>query len=133
MSRMRRRDTKPELLLRRKLHARGLRFRIQAQLPGKPDIALTRAKLAVFIDGCFWHSCPQHGSLPKNNRDWWSEKLAANVARDRAKDEALRALGWEPLHIWEHVPVDDAADAVETAWRRRTGRLESDVPPPHGV
>ena len=133
MSRVRRRDTKPELLLRRALHARGVRFRVQAPLPGRPDIALTRARLAVFVDGCFWHSCPEHGNLPKNNREWWREKLAATVARDLVKDEALRVLGWEPLHVWEHMPVSDAVDLVETAWRRRTARPESDLPRLHGM
>ena len=122
MSRMPRRDTGPELLLRRALHARGMRFRTHLRLPGRPDIALTRARLAVFVDGCFWHACPEHGNLPKNNREWWREKLDANVMRDRAKDDALRQLGWEPLHIWEHVPPDEGAAVVEAVWRLRTGR-----------
>lgn len=122
MSRMPRRDTGPELLLRRALHARGMRFRTHLKLPGRPDIVLTRARLAVFVDGCFWHACPEHGNLPKNNREWWREKLTANVTRDCAKDEALRQLGWEPLHIWEHVPPDEGAAVVEAVWRQRTGR-----------
>ena len=125
MSRMPRRDTTPELLLRRALHARGMRFRTHVQLPGRPDIAFTRARLAVFVDGCFWHACPTHGVMPKNNREWWNEKLTANVARDRAKDDALRALGWEPLHFWEHTDVDEAAAVIEAAWRRRTGRSDA--------
>ena len=83
---------------------------------------LTRAKIAVFVDGCFWHVCPQHGTLPKNNRDWWREKLDANVARDQKKDEALRRLGWLVLHVWEHESVADAADRIESLWRDRTGR-----------
>lgn len=116
MSRMPRRDTGPELALRRELHARGMRFRVAPkQLPGKPDIVFTRAKLAVFVDGCWWHLCPVHGSIPKNNADWWRAKLHRNVERDRQKDEMLRAAGWSVLHVWEHEKVAEAADAVETA------------------
>jgi DNA mismatch endonuclease (patch repair protein) len=121
MSRMPRRDTKPEVALRRELHRRGLRFRLHLQLPGRPDVGFTRARLAVFVDGCFWHACPQHGTLPKNNREWWAAKLTANVARDRSKDEQLAALGWVAIHVWEHDPVAAAADEIEAAWRSLTG------------
>jgi DNA mismatch endonuclease (patch repair protein) len=79
----------------------------------------TRAKLAVFVDGCFWHACPAHGVLPKNNRDWWRTKLEANAARDVAKDAALRELGWLPVHVWEHEDPRDAADRVEALWKAR--------------
>jgi DNA mismatch endonuclease (patch repair protein) len=93
-----------------------MRFRVAPkQLPGKPDIVFTRAKLAVFVDGCWWHLCPVHGSIPKNNADWWRAKLHRNVERDRQKDEMLRAAGWSVLHVWEHEKVAEAADAVETA------------------
>src|SRR5689334_20593415 len=95
-------STKPELALRRELHRRGLRFRVNHPgVPGSPDIVFTRARIAVFVDGCFWHRCPRHGTLPRNNRDWWEEKLARNVARDRAKDAALAELGWAVVHAWE--------------------------------
>lgn len=113
MSRMPRVNSEPELRLRRALHARGLRYRIHARLPGRPDIAFTRARLAVFVDGCFWHSCPEHGVLPKSNQDWWREKLETNVQRDRRKDEELQGLGWTPLHIWEHQSSEQAADIVQ--------------------
>jgi DNA mismatch endonuclease (patch repair protein) len=119
---MPRRDTKPELLIRRELHSRGIRFRLHMKLPGRPDIVLTRAKLAVFVDGCFWHRCPEHGTLPKNNGEWWLKKLDGNVARDRRKDEALSVLGWNVLHVWEHEPVTVAADRIEGIWRELTGR-----------
>ena len=103
--------------LRRELHRRGLRFRVNYPgLPGRPDIVLTRAKIAVFVDGCFWHACPVHGSLPKNNRGWWESKLARNVERDREKDRALEELGWTPRHYWEHDDVDEVADEIE--WLR---------------
>ncbi|MER6755205.1 DNA mismatch endonuclease Vsr [Micromonospora echinofusca] len=118
--RMPRASTKPELRLRRELHRRGLRFRVNHPgLPGRPDMAFTRAKVAVFVDGCFWHRCPEHGTLPRNNRDWWQQKLDRNVARDRAKDAALAELGWMVLHVWEHEATDAAANRVEAEWRRR--------------
>lgn len=110
------------MALRKELHGRGLRFRIHAKLPGRPDIAFTRAKLAVFVDGCFWHCCEYHGTLPKNNAEWWRAKLDGNLERDRRKDAELRQLGWTVLHIWEHEPVRDAAATVEALWRERTGR-----------
>jgi DNA mismatch endonuclease Vsr len=117
---MRRAGTTPELALRRELHRRGLRFRVNlAGLPGRPDVAFTRAKLAVFVDGCFWHRCPEHGVLPKHNGAWWLAKLDRNVERDREKDAALTALGWLVVHVWEHEDVRAAADRIEQAWRRR--------------
>ena len=95
MRRMPRASTGPERLLRRILHRRGLRYRINyAELPGRPDLAFTRARLAVFVDGCFWHRCPAHGLVPKNNRDWWTAKLERERgARSEEKDEALRRPG----------------------------------------
>lgn len=119
---MPRRNTRPETDLRKELHARGLRFRIHPKLPGRPDIALTRARVAVFVDGCFWHQCSEHGTLPKNNRDWWREKLEGNVQRDRRKDLELERLGWVVIHVWEHEAIETAADLVESAWKFRTGR-----------
>jgi DNA mismatch endonuclease (patch repair protein) len=91
-------------------------------LPGSPDIAFTRAKLAVFVDGCFWHGCPVHGTIPKHNRDWWMEKLEHNRLRDTRKDGALADLGWRTVHIWEHESVEIAAERIESLWRSRTGR-----------
>lgn len=123
MSRMPRSSTKPELALRRELHARGLRFRVHRRdLPGTPDIVFSRARIAVFVDGCFWHGCQDHGTLPKNNRSWWRAKLVANVERDRRKDAELKELGWLPLHFWEHTPTEEMAEAVVAAWRTRTGK-----------
>ena len=114
-------DTKPELALRRELHSRGLRFRLHAPLPGRPDIALTRARIAIFVDGCFWHVCPEHFTAPKNNRDWWKAKLDANVARDRRSDASLEALGWAVVHVWEHEVISVAAGRIELMWRSRRG------------
>lgn len=121
MRKMPRRDTKPELALRKELYRRGIWYRVNlGGLPGRPDIALTRAKIAVFVDGCFWHACPVHGTLPRNNRDWWHAKLARNVERDREKDAALVALGWIPLHYWEHDDIDEVADEIEWVRDSRT-------------
>jgi DNA mismatch endonuclease (patch repair protein) len=116
----RRRDTKPELALRSALHAKGYRYRkdLRLDLPQRrvrPDIAFTARKVAVFVDGCFWHACPDHGSAPKNNEWYWSPKLAKNVERDRAADAALAEAGWTVVRLWEHVPVADAVAAVIAA------------------
>ncbi len=98
----------------------GIRFRVDYPLPGlrrRADIALPRAHVAVFVDGCFWHSCPEHGTLPKSNTLWWSEKLAANRDRDRNTDERLARGGWTVIRVWEH---EDPAEAVDRI-RRATG------------
>lgn len=117
---MPRASTGPEMLIRRELHRRGLRYRVNDRnLPGRPDIAFTSARVAVFIDGCFWHSCPDHGVLPRNNREWWQAKLTRNVARDREKDAQLDKMGWVTVHVWEHEDPIRAADAIEELWRSR--------------
>lgn len=119
MSRAARRDTAPELALRSELHRRGLRYRVVFRVPGRSrrtiDIAFTRARLAVFVDGCFWHGCPVHATTPTHNSGWWAIKLAANYGRDRDTDEHLATEGWAVLRIWEHVPASEAADQVEAA------------------
>jgi DNA mismatch endonuclease (patch repair protein) len=122
MQRMPRRDTGPEVALRRELHARGLRFRKElGGLPGRPDIVFTRAQLAVFVDGCFWHRCPLHSTRPKTNAAWWEAKLDANVARDRRQDQQLTDAGWTVIRVWEHEPVDTAGDRIEAVWRTLRG------------
>ena len=125
--RQRARDTAPELALRQLLHARGLRYRVDvAPLPGlrrRADVVFTRARLAVFVDGCFWHRCPQHGTSPRSNADWWRVKLDRNVQRDRDTDRALADAGWRVLRVWEHERPDTAAELVQEAWSRlRLGR-----------
>ena len=87
------------------------------------DVVFTRAKVAVFIDGCFWHVCPEHATWPKTNATWWRNKLEGNVARDRETDERLKDLGWEVVRIWEHVDPLAAAVRVEEVLRRRAGRV----------
>lgn len=123
MQRQGRRDTKPELALRRELWRRGLRYRVDVQpLAGvrrRADIVFTRARVAVYVDGCYWHSCPTHRTTPKANRDWWVAKLQANEQRDRDTDERLRAGGWEVVRVWEHEDPRSAADRVEAVLQSR--------------
>lgn len=120
--------TKPERILRSELHRRGLRFRKDYRLDlgtarPRPDIVFTRAKVAVFVDGCFWHSCPSHrGKLPKTNADFWSAKLARTVERDRQHDETLRAAGWTVIRVWEHTTVEEAANLIEATVGSATAR-----------
>lgn len=121
MSRQRRRDTAPEIALRRELHRRGLRFRVDHPLPAMPrrrgDLVFTRARLVVFVDGCFWHACPEHGTQPTTRAEWWLEKLARNVNRDRDTDSRLAAEGWTVLRIWEHEDPTVAAGIVDARYR----------------
>jgi DNA mismatch endonuclease, patch repair protein len=116
----RRTDTKPELALRRALHGQGFRYRkdYRLDLDGarvRPDIAFTARRVAVFVDGCFWHACPEHGTKPASNTWYWGPKLARNVERDRAADAALTAAGWRVVRVWEHEPLDEAVAAVIAA------------------
>jgi DNA mismatch endonuclease (patch repair protein) len=119
MSRQATRNTAPELALRRELHRRGLRYRIAYRpLPGlrtTADIVFTRQRLAVYVDGCFWHSCPEHATTPASNRDWWIEKLRRNRERDREIDETLSRNGWRVVRIWEHEEMAAAAEKVRLA------------------
>ncbi|WP_286141417.1 very short patch repair endonuclease [Mycobacterium sp. GA-1199] len=121
MSAMPTQGTGTEIALRRALHRLGLRFRVQDRtLPGRPDVVLTRARIAIFVDGCFWHKCPSHGTEPKNNGEWWLAKLNENVARDRRNDSKLRDLGWLPVHVWEHDDPAESAESIKRLWRDRT-------------
>jgi len=129
MRRNPRRDTSPEIALRSELHRRGLRFRkdLPLRVPGRvvrPDIAFTRARLAVFVDGCFWHVCPIHGNQPRANTEYWKPKLARNVARDRAVDQALEEAGWRVIRAWEHEPAAVVADRVQATLRAPAGRIK---------
>ena len=113
-----RRDTPCELALRSAAHRRGLRFRVDWPLPGtrrRADLAFTRARVAVFVDGCFWHGCPLHGTWPKVNARWWRDKITTNVQRDRATTAALEAAGWRVLRFWEHEDMSDAAARIVEA------------------
>jgi DNA mismatch endonuclease (patch repair protein) len=120
MSRNPRRDTRPELALRRQLHARGLRFRVDLplrleDLTVRPDVVFTRWRIAIFVDGCFWHGCPEHGNTPARNRDYWVPKLRRNATRDLRIDAALNAAGWHVIRAWEHANPSQVAALVEEA------------------
>lgn len=120
--RQRTRDTTPEIAVRKELHRRGLRYRVNASPPGqrrRADVLFTRAKVAVFVDGCFWHRCPEHGTAPKHNGAWWKAKLDRNVERDRKVDAELGREGWAVLRFWEHESPVQAADAIEREVRSR--------------
>ncbi len=129
MSRQRRAHTDPELALRRELHRAGLRYFVdRPPIKGqrrRADVVFPRLRLAVYVDGCFWHRCPVHATAPKNNAEWWADKLAGNVARDRATDTALREAGWQVVRVWEHEDPRIAAErigALVEELARRSGR-----------
>jgi DNA mismatch endonuclease, patch repair protein len=109
------------MALRRELHRRGLRFRVDHRIDidglrrRRVDIVFTRRRVAVFVDGCFWHACPQHATSPEANSAWWATKLAGNVTRDRDTDARLAAAGWTVVRVWEHESPADGADRVERA------------------
>lgn len=117
MARVRRRDTVPELTLRRLLHAKGLRYRVDARpmesLRSRADIVFRPARVAVYVDGCFWHSCPIHGVTPKHNRSWWLEKLEANRVRDDATQRSLECAGWAVVRCWEHADMERTAALID--------------------
>ena len=109
------RDTSPELAVRRLLHAAGLRYRVDYPPLGgrrRADIVFTRCQIAVFIDGCFWHGCPQHATLPKRNSDYWLPKLERNISRDIEVNDALADAGWRVLRFWEHESPDLIARSI---------------------
>jgi DNA mismatch endonuclease (patch repair protein) len=125
MSKLGRRDTLPERALRSELHRRGLRFRVDRApvkgLRSRADVVFGPARVAVYVDGCFWHSCPEHGTRPKANAEWWEQKLKRNQERDAETDRVLREHGWEVVRIWEHEDPAEAASRVEAAVRSRVG------------
>nr|WP_307784667.1 very short patch repair endonuclease [Sphaerisporangium siamense] len=113
----RRADTKPEVVLRSALHRLGYRYRkdFRLDLQGvkvRPDIVFTARKVAVFVDGCFWHVCPLHGRQPTTNEWYWAPKLRRNVERDRTVNAALEGAGWRIVRLWEHEPLTSAVEAV---------------------
>ena len=133
----RRRDTNPELTVRRLLHAEGFRFRVDypirtAERTIRVDIAFPRARIAILIDGCFWHGCPEHGTMPRHNRDYWEPKIARNRARDQRQVQSLAEAGWQALRFWTHEQPDEISrrigEAVAIGRRDRTNRRAESKP-----
>ncbi len=115
MSRIRDRNTRPELTIRRALWAQGLRYRVLRRIAGvRPDILFTKAKVAVFIDGCFWHGCPRHYTFPRTKRDFWAKKLRENVNRDIRQTRTLNADGLIVLRFWTHEIAQHPDDVIST-------------------
>lgn len=123
MRRFASKHTTPELDLRRALHRMGLRYRVQLAVPGAPrrsiDIAFTRRKMAVFVDGCYWHGCSEHGKVPARNSEWWAAKILRNQERDLDTTRLLVEQGWLVLRYWEHEDPQVAARAIADALHRR--------------
>ena len=112
-----RHNTSPEKVLRSELHRRGRRFRLHRRpvdgLRREADLVFTRQRVAVFVDGCFWHQCPRHGTIPKSNSEWWRRKFERTRARDSDTDRQLEEAGWKVIRIWEHEAISAAADLIE--------------------
>ncbi|MFF0723209.1 very short patch repair endonuclease [Streptomyces sp. NPDC004134] len=123
MSKQRSRDTDIEIAVRRTLHAAGLRYRVHRRpLKGvrrEADILFGPARVAVFVDGCFWHGCPEHATWPKNNAKFWREKIEKNRARDVDTDARLARAGWASVRVWEHEDADEASDRIAALVRSR--------------
>ena len=125
MQATRQRDTRAEVELRSTLHRLGLRFRVDARplqsAPRRADIVFGPAKVAIFVDGCFWHGCPLHGTWPKANAEFWQRKIEANRCRDADTDRALAAAGWRVIRVWEHEDPRIAAEHIADLVRERRG------------
>jgi DNA mismatch endonuclease (patch repair protein) len=118
MSRNRGSDTGPELILRKALWAQNLRYRLQSKLIGKPDIVYPGSRLAIFVDGCFWHGCPIHYQAPSNNSEKWRNKIAATRKRDEFVADQLQADGWAVIRFWEHSVKDNTNECVDLVKRQ---------------
>lgn len=123
------RDTKPEMAVRRALHARGHRYRVDIRpipaLNRRADLVFTRLRVAVFVDGCYWHGCPAHYTAPSTNITYWSEKVTKNRSRDLETSRLLQEAGWTVVRAWEHEPVSEVVGRVEVALARRRGMDEA--------
>jgi DNA mismatch endonuclease (patch repair protein) len=117
------RDTAPELAVRRAVHARGLRYFVNRRpvkdLRRTADLVFPGPRVAVFVDGCFWHGCPEHHTISRTNAEYWAGKVRSNRDRDRETDSVLTEAGWEVVRIWEHTPPEQAAQLIEVVVRRR--------------
>ena len=128
------RDTKPELAVRSAVHRRGIRFRVsvrpQPELPRTADLVLRKSRIAVFVDGCYWHGCPEHHTQPATNSEFWADKIARNVERDAETTTYLQQAGWTVLRFWEHEDPESVADLVQEsvhASAEGTGRPQTET------
>ena len=125
MSRQKTRDTQPEVELRRQLYAMGIRYRLHRRpvstMRRTADIVFTKAKIAVVVHGCFWHSCPTHGTFPFTNAEWWKAKLDRNVERDAETQSQWELVGWDVVVVWEHENPSDAARRIKDLLERKCG------------
>jgi len=112
MSRITGKDTKPELLLRKLLWRRGVRYRLNYKIAGRPDLVFAGKRVAVFVDGCFWHRCPKHYVKPKTRAEFWESKIQGNVERDRKNNALLKEAGWTVIRLWEHEVEQDIESCV---------------------
>ena len=135
MAKVRQKGTGAEIALRRELYRRGLRYRVDFEVLKKPrrvaDIAFPGRMIAIFVDGCFWHGCPEHATWPKQNSDFWRQKIETNRARDADTNERLRNIGWTVLRVWEHEPPTDAADIVVQTVAMGRSKRNASSPGPH--
>lgn len=121
MARNRPKDTSPELRLRKALWKLGFRYRLDSKLPGRPDLVFASKKVAIFVDGCFWHRCPRHFKPPGTNVAFWRQKLSGNAARDKRVNRKLKAMGWQVIRVWEHevrASPDRAAKRLQKRMQR---------------
>ncbi|NUQ72045.1 MAG: very short patch repair endonuclease [Polyangiaceae bacterium] len=129
MQSVRQKNTSAESALRRELHARGLRYRIHVSVLTKPrrvaDVAFSGLRVAVFVDGCFWHGCPLHATWPKHNAEFWRAKIETNMARDADTDERLRAEGWKVIHVWAHEEPERAAARIASIVGKRREKFRA--------
>lgn len=131
MSKVRSKNTGPEMILRKALYHEGLRgYRICYKVPGKPDIAFTKSKIAIFVDGCFWHSCPEcNRNCPSSNTEFWRNKITTNKERDKRVNEKLEELGWTTIRIWEHSiykNLDECVSKILLAIRQKQNDMAND-------
>ena len=128
------RDTKPELAVRSAVHRRGIRFRVSArplpELARTADLVLRKTRIAVFVDGCYWHGCPEHHTQPATNSEYWAAKIARNVERDADTTDRLQAAGWTVLRFWEHEDPESVADRVQEKVQAVLQSREPDPAPP---
>ena len=126
MAKVRQKGTAAEVALRRELFRRGLRYRVAFTVLSRPrrvaDIAFPRLKIAIFVDGCFWHGCPEHGTWPKSNASFWRQKIEANRSRDADTEHHLHGIGWKVIRVWEHEDPNEAAARIAELVNTRKNR-----------